>query len=34
MHALITLDGTGYALIRTYGLINTGVKQQKMIGIV
>ena len=25
MHALITLDGKGYALIRTYALINMGV---------
>ena len=25
MHVLITLDGKGYALIRTYALINTGV---------
>ena len=33
MHALITLDGKGYALIKTYALINTGIKQQKMIAI-
>ena len=25
---LITLNGKGYALIRTFALINTGVKQQ------
>ena len=25
---LYTLDGKGYPLIRTYALINTGVKQQ------
>ena len=30
---LITLDGKGYALIKTYALINTGIKQQKMIAI-
>ena len=29
----ITLDGKGYARIRTYALINTGVKQQTMIAI-
>ena len=28
VHALIALDGKGYVLIRTYALINTGVKQQ------
>ena len=33
MHALITLDGKGYALIRTHALVNTGVKHQTMIAI-
>ena len=30
---LITLDGKGYALIRTHVLINTGIKQQIKIAI-